>query len=407
MVFKIPKFSISTIFILFPILYFNSCTFEFIKPFSFVLPVVGVCILAWLVFLAKERADINVRNLLPMMVYAFIMCVLLMLGAQSRVSILPTDLRNTLYLLLFMCVFAIYSDERYQNDRSFIVFVWIVDTVISCGYSIYRLIKEPNLSRLLSTGSYHGTNEAISARGIVSFGVIYGLVLIVLVLFFLAVQNKKGRLLNIFLFLLFITLLFFAQFLIAIFLVGAGLIWIIFINNPKNNKNKLLRIICFIIIGIICVFSLPFLFEVLVDSNIFRYEINARLQELLMFFKGENLGDTDLLARFSQYSMSLTAFTSSYGLGKIAIDSVEVGSHSQWLDGLGNYGLLFFLYIFAMFMFCGFVIERLPNKKSKQLYRMLFVIYIMMSLTNTSTWAPITLSLCVIVPFLCLDKVTE
>lgn len=407
MVLRIPKFSISTLFILFPILYFNSCTFEFIKPYSFVLPLVGACILAWLIFLAREGACIDIRNLLPMMAYTFILFVLSMAGLQKRVAILRTDLNNMIYLLLFMCIFAIYSDEKYKNDRSLIVSVWLVDTVISCAYSVYRLYNEPNLSRLLSTGSYHETSEAISARGIASFGVIYGLVLILLALFFLILQNKKHRLANICLFSLFITLLFFAQFLIAICLVGIGVVWILVVNNPKNDQHKFLRFLCLAIIVVVSVFALPFVFRLLINSNILGYEINARLEEILMLFNGESLSGTDISARFIQYTMSIKAFISSYGMGKIAVDTVQVGYHSGWLDGLGNYGLLFLLYIFSLFTYSKFVIDRLPNQKSIQLYRMLFVIYIIMSVTNTSTWAPITLSLCVIVPFLCLDKVSE
>ena len=407
MVLKIPKVSASTFFVLFPVLYFNSCTFEFIKPYSFVLPLVGVFMLAWVLFLAREGATVNVRNLLPMVAYLFILVVLRFGGGLKQVPVLASDLNNTLYILYFMCVFAIYSGEQYKNDRTLIVSVWLVDTVIACGYSIVRLINEPNLSRLLSTGSYHGTNDAVSARGIASFGVIYGLVLIVLVLFFLVLQNKEKRFTRIVLLSLFIILLFLAQFLIAICLVAIGMIWMLFINNPKNSRNNLLRSVCFIVLGAVLLFSLPFLLKIIVDSNIFRYEINARLEELLVLFNGGDLTGTDLFERFSQYTISLTAFVSSYGMGKIIMSDVEVGYHAEWLDGLGNYGLMFLLYIFAIFAYYRLVLERLPIPKAKKLYRMLFVIYVLMSVTNTSTWAPITLSLCVIVPFLCLDRVNE
>lgn len=407
MVLRIPKVSLSTIIVLFPILYYNSCTFEFIKPYSFTLPLVGVFLLTWLVLLAREGATINVRNLLPMVVYAFLLLVLVLMGATKRVEILSSDMNNALYMLIFMCVLGIYSGEQYKNDRTFIVSVWLADTVITCVYSIYRLINEPNLSRLLSTGSYHATEEAVAARGIASFGVIYGLVLIVLAIFYLVLQSKKKRFVNICLFTLFLVLLFLAQFLIAIGLVAIGMIWMLFINNPTNSKNKRIHSICFIILGVVFIFCLPFLLRFLADNDVFGYEIDARLEEIMVLFNGGDLEGTDISARFTQYTMSLKAFFTSYGMGKIAMPAVEVGYHSGWLDGLGNYGILFLLHIAALFAFRSFVLERLPNQKSKQLYRMLFVIYIIMSLTNTSTWAPITLSLCVIVPFVCMDKVSE
>lgn len=407
MVIKIPKVSFSTIFIIIPILYFNSCTFEFIKHFSFVLPIVAVCVLLWFAFLIKERVDMNIHIMAPMIGFVILLGVLFLLTGNNRVPVLMTDLTNTIYLLIFMFVFSVYSDKQYENDRSVILSVWLVDTVISCIYSIYRLIDEPNLSRMLSTGTYHTTEEAIRARGIISFGVIYGLALFLIALFYLIIMKKEKRIVNIILLTLFITALFLAQFLIAIILVAIGFVWIIFINNPSKADNTRLRVLGFIIIGVICILGLPLFISLSTQSQLFGYEINARLEEILLLFKGENLEGTDIMARFSQYFISLSAFVSSFGLGKIAFSSVQVGSHSQWLDGFGNYGIIFALYIVAFFIFRRFVIQRLPNKKSKQLYSLIFAIYVVMSFINTSAWAPITLSLCVIVPFLCLDKVKE
>lgn len=407
MVIKIPKVSFSTIFIIIPILYFNSCTFEFIKHFSFVLPIVAVCVLLWFAFLIKERVDMNIHIMAPMIGFVILLGVLFLLTGNNRVPVLMTDLTNTIYLLIFMFIFSVYSDKQYENDRSVILSIWLVDTVISCIYSIYRLIDEPNLSRMLSTGTYHTTEEAIRARGIISFGVIYGLALFLIALFYLIIMKKEKRIVNIILLTLFITALFLAQFLIAVILAAIGFVWIIFINNPGKADNTRLRVLGFIIIGVICILGLPLFISLSTQFQLFGYEINARLEEILLLFKGENLEGTDILARFSQYFISLSAFVSSFGLGKIAFSSVQVGSHSQWLDGFGNYGIIFALYIVAFFIFRRFMIQRLPNKKSKQLYSLIFAIYVVMSFINTSAWAPITLSLCVIVPFLCLDKVKE
>lgn len=407
MVIKIPKVSFSTIFIIIPILYFNSCTFEFIKHFSFVLPIVAVCVLLWFAFLIKERVDMNIHIMAPMIGFVILLGVLFLLTGNNRVPVLMTDLTNTIYLLIFMFIFSVYSDKQYENDRSVILSIWLVDTVISCIYSIYRLIDEPNLSRMLSTGTYHTTEEAIRARGIISFGVIYGLALFLIALFYLIIMKKEKRIVNIILLTLFITALFLAQFLIAVILAAIGFVWIIFINNPSKADNTRLRVLGFIIIGVICILGLPLFISLSTQFQLFGYEINARLEEILLLFKGENLEGTDILARFSQYFISLSAFVSSFGLGKIAFSSVQVGSHSQWLDGFGNYGIIFALYIVAFFIFRRFMIQRLPNKKSKQLYSLIFAIYVVMSFINTSAWAPITLSLCVIVPFLCLDKVKE
>ena len=407
MVLRIPKISVFTIFAIIPILYFNSCTFEFVKHLPFVLPMVLVCVLIWGLFLLRRGITVRLNKLIPMAVFALVLGALVLMGVQSQVEVLMSDLKNTIYILFFMLVFVVYSDDRYKNDRALIVFICITDIVISGIYSIYRLIEEPTLSRLLSTGSYHSTQAAENARGIVSFGVVYGLVLTLLVLFYLIMKKREYRLLNIILFSLFTAVLFFAQFLIAICLLGIGCSVIFLVNHFEDRKNNRTRFLCFLAILFICICMLPFVFGFILESDLFGDEINARLREILKFFRGENLDGTDLSVRFLQYFISLSAFTASYGMGKMVVNSVTVGIHSQWLDGLGNYGLLYILFIIALFLFHKFVLQIMPDKSSKQIYGIVFIIYVIMSLTNTSTWAPITLSLFVIVPFLCLDKVSE
>lgn len=406
MIFKIPKISKSTIFVIIPILYFNSCTFEFAKQYSFVLPVVLACVLIWFVFLLKEEVNVQIHSILPMVVYTLILGSFILVGGQNRITVLMSDLKNTIYMIFFMLIFIVYSEKKYKNDRAWILFFCVTDIVISGIYSIYRLIEEPNLSRLLSTGSFHRAQEAAQTKGIVSFGVVYGLVLILLVLFYLILQKKKSRLLYIVLFSLFTTVLFFAQFFLAICLLGLGVVLILSWNYFKRGKNGI-RFFIFTVIAIFCIVLLPFLLRIIIENDIFGNEINIRLQEILNFFNGENMEGTDFSARIIQYFMSLSAFVLSYGMGKIVVGSVDVGYHSQWFDGFGNYGLFFILYIIAVVVFRNFIVSKLYSIKAKQLYGLVFCIYCIMSLTNTSTWAPITLSLFVTVPFLCIDKVNE
>lgn len=407
MILKIQKFSLSTIFVLFPLLYFNSCTFEFIKPYAITLPCVLVFLLAWIISVFKEGVHIDVKMIIPIVMYILSLLVLMIFGVQVHSSILLSDISNALYLLIFMFVFIIYSDERRKRDRSVIIFVWFLDTIITCVYSIFKLIESPNLSRLLSTGSYHYSEEAALARGIASYGVIYGLVLVVLSLFYLVLHNTKRRWINISLMVLFITLLILAQFFFAIALVAVGIVWVLLVNNSNNPNQKPYRIIILAILVIVFIIGIPFALRFVADSEILGHELNDRLKEVILFLKNGDISGVDTAARLMQYTRSIRAFFSSYGLGKIVVPSVEVGTHSEWLDGFGNYGVLFLLCLVSLFTFRYLVLKRLPNEKSKQLYKILFVIYVITSLINTSMWAPITLDLCVITPLFCIDRLEE
>ena len=231
MVLRIPKPSISVFFAIIPILYFNSCTFEFIKQYSFVLPVVALSALLWCGFLLRENVTRLVHQVLPMILSLLLFGLMLLFGVQSQISVFTNDISNMMYLTFFMCLFFMYSDDYYENDRKAILFVWLVDTVISSIYSAIRLISDPTLSRLLSTGSYHSTSAASAARGIVSFGVIYGLVFTLIVLFSLIIRKKGNMLLNIVLFVLFTLVLFLAQFTLAILLVGIGILCVLVFSS--------------------------------------------------------------------------------------------------------------------------------------------------------------------------------
>ena len=88
MILKLRKFSFSTILVLFPILYFNSCTFEFIKPYPFTLPLLGVFLVAWILSLAMERVTFNVARILPMAAYEVILLILMLVGTQVHKSVM-------------------------------------------------------------------------------------------------------------------------------------------------------------------------------------------------------------------------------------------------------------------------------------------------------------------------------
>ena len=406
MVNKRLNISLSTIFIIIPIMYFNSCTFEWIKHFSFVLPVVCACALICLFLLSREGVGIDVKYMLPMVGYVAVLVVLFILGGQNQVEILLTDIFNTVYLIFFMFVFLIYSHPKYQKDRMLIIVVCIVDLVVSSIYSIKRLIEDPTLSRLLSTGSYHQTSDAANARGVVSFGVVYGLVLLLLVLFYLIAQRKKNTLMYIGLFGVFTAVLLSAQFTIAIILLVMGMFLTLVVSNYDVKYGKI-SLFVIAIVGILGIIMLPTILEVVIDSELLGYEINTRIQEILDLLHGENLRGSDLSSRLSQYSLSISAFWLSFGMGKIVFDSLDVGGHSQFLDSFGNYGLIFVVFIFALCLFVRFICQKMPTRNAKRLYKMIFLVYVIMSIVNTSAWAPITLNLVVLVPFLCMNMIND
>jgi len=409
MTIKLPQISVSTLFVIVPILYFNSCTAEFIKHETYVLPAVVAFSVMWLlVSLAEGRLfrKNKVKQLLPMGVYICILFVLLFLNMQNKIPVLYSNFLNVFFLLFMMCIFLAYSDSASKNDRIFIVTIWTADTAVSCIYSIYRLVENPYLSRYLSTGSFHQTVEATAARGIISFGGVYALVLVVLVLIYLFINNKNrggccGTLI-----VLFIGMIIRAQFLIAIILLTIGIVIVVFTKN-LNNKNIFRRIMIMVSVSVPMIFLLPTLLDIISDSGLLGYAVVERLNEISMFLRGEQINNTDMFIRFLLYQMSISAFFSSYGMGALWFDSVKSGGHSEILDGLANYGVIYMIFIFALISFYKYILSTMRTKDAKHIYIIIFCIYIAMSFLNTSTWAQMMLALFVIIPFMCMAEVDD
>ncbi len=409
MIVRIPKISLSTLFLIIPIYYFNSCTSEFIKNNYFVMPIVVALIAIWfLIMLAENRLNklSKIKNILLMCIYAFVLFLFIILGKQDRASVLTSNFTNTLFLLFFMCVFIAYSGDDKKNDRRFIVFVWICDTVISCLYSIYRLIDEPYLSRYLSTGSFHQTSAAANAKGIISFAGVYGLVLAVFVLLYLLINDKEKRFRRAVFIGIFLGMIITAQFTLAILLIAIGVVVIIYTNNLSKD-NMLVRGVTIIAITIPIIIILPFLLKSIANSGFFGYEVTHRINEIIAFIYGGKTAGSDLMSRFAQYSKSISVFFSSYGMGAVWFDSLKAGTHSEIFDGFANYGFLYSLFVVALFNFRKYILSIMKNNSAKHIYKIVFAMYILMSCLNTSTWAPMTLILFVIIPFICLNQVGE
>lgn len=406
MILKIHKISASTFFAIIPIYYFNSCTSVFLKQFDFFLPmVIASCFLWFMIIFAERRLNklYKSESLIILGIYLFLLLLLVICGLQNKISVLSSNFTNALYILFFGIVFISYANKENRYNRLLIVTFWIIDTSLSCIYSIYRLIENPMLARLLATGSYHKTIEATSARGVVSYGVVYALSLVIVVFLFLLITKKEKRVLTVALITIFVALIIFAQFTISILMIFLGLLLIISTNN-MSAKNMSLRVTIIIMVSIPVIVLFPYVLEFLVENNVFRYEITARIQEMLMFVSGGAMKGTDMFARFSQYTSSIVAFFTSFGLGKVWFPSIVVGTHSELLDGLANYGVIYVVFIIAFIRLYKGILNKFENPKSKYIYCIVGLIYLVISIVNTSLWAPITLSFFVIIPFICLNE---
>ncbi len=404
------KFSLSTLLVMIPILYFNSCTMGFIKHLSFVLPTVVLATAAWILLYAYEKRKLKLSGILtlvPMLAVIVFLLLLSLFGLGDNITTLKTSLNNDIFIMFFMLVFTAYSDIEYANDRAAIVAIWSLDTIVSSVYTVYRLDNDPFLSRYMSTGSFYEDADLADIGGIISFGGIYGLVLgsVALTAFICADKNKRAS--RVLVLVVYCTLIVKAQFMLSIILLFAGILYVVLTNYYKkqNSVKRAAAVVAVIMVAAALPLLLPSLFKLIIDTGFFGEAVNQRLEEMrLLFLGGQLSAETDIMIRAEKYLTSITAFRKSFGMGALWNKSVTAGGHSEILDGFANYGILFVFFIFAVLCFGKYIRSKLSGKAAK-IYRTVFNFYIIMSLLNTSAWAQTMLVLIVIIPFMCLNEV--
>lgn len=402
------KISLSTIFSIVPILYFNSCTLGFIKRFSFVLPVVLALTAAWIVVAIREKRTIE-GVALKSFFYIFVVILFLFgisfLGIAGNISNLQTAFKNTVFIPFFMAVFVIYADNNHKNDRIFILSVWLLDTIICCVYSIIRLAEDPLLSRLLSTGSFLQTSEGEAAVGVISFGGVYGLVLVSIAVMAFLHQRKKKRLFYSLIFTIFLITIIEAQFMLSIILLIVGIVCILLTDSLA--KRKVIGALLLLVGAIAILLFSPILIELLIKSGFLGEAVNERLEDIRLLLMGNQMKETtDIMLRFNRYWTSISAFLSSFGMGALWNKSLSSGGHSQILDGFANYGVGYLVFIVAIASFYKYICSKLSGDALRT-YKIVFWIYIAISFLNTSIWAQIMQVLFVIIPFFCMDKLNS
>ena len=405
----IPKIHASTLLVIIPVLYFNSCTIGFITDNPIVKPIVILLWAAWLLMsiLEDKEFDQNAgKCLLLMGAWLTILFLFSIFGMGIRITSLSVAMNNVLFIIIFMVFFVKYSKPKYYNDRQIIVQCWTVDTLVSSIYSIYKLEESPYLSRYLSTGSFHLSEAAKEAKGVISFGGVYGLVMVLTALFFLYINNKEKRTGRAILIICFLIFVFKAQFTMAIIFLMFGIVCVVFNRLPsKKRKAIILAALCLVPLFVF----VPDVLSAIAKSSFFGDAVSQRLNELSQLLTGDLIvtQNTDIILRLEKYTQSIDSIKHSYGLGAIFDSSATSGGHSELLDGFASYGIIYVLFVIATVSFYRYVVTQMRSSKAKRIYKIVFGVFILISTFNTSTWAPMMQVLFVIIPFLCMNECDE
>ncbi len=389
---------LSAIVAVFAILYCNAGVTGFIKGSVFVTLFAYGAVLLWFILAMRNDGKMFQKFLkvsFPIICFlGFLMLVSVF--ASGLVLRATTQLtKNLLFLLVFIAMQIYYCVPHRRKGRRFILGCWFIDIAISCGYTIYRLIENPMLSRILAVGESRNEylDASVSTAGVLGYGSIYGLVFLLFALV-CVVKNTKRRKITLVLFmLLFAYTVIQAQFFIAFCLMLIGLC--IAILGEQKTLYIVLAVLC-ILTGIFFVWNaLP----QIISSGILPPMISNRLQ----IFLEQSAESAIAGGRIKVYIQSIEAIGKSFGLGAVFFDNITPGGHSEIMDLIAYYGIFFgSLFIYGVQCARKNILQCIPAY-SKKNYNIVWLMYLLMSFLNPSAMCNLTLSIFIIIPLIYLE----
>lgn len=311
------------------------------------------------------------------------------------------------YLLNYIRIgFSILMFDYYMelNDYKVIkklTLVSIALIVFVCITTIKVLSTNKDAARILATGR---EDLAQNLHGIIgTYGFIYSLVFICIVILGCFVDGtiKKNKVLWILILGLLLITIFEASFMIAIILLAAISLLMIFKVNKFSHFLFL-----FLLMVIFIELCLPFISDGLIflANSVESQSMSMRFNELNQFIIDGNVGGTvDMGIRFNLYMISIKSFISSPLIGVGGFYGYDtryfgIGGHSGFLDEIARYGILGTVSLFIGLIENMKYIYKKFDKKQKNIYMKCTVAFFSLGFINTILFVPIIVVVFFVVP---------
>lgn len=382
------------------VLYCNGGMLGFFKGSSLVTVLIYGALALWFALvLIRERAFMTKYVSICFAVLTFFVFLNLFMfilnpstmGAMSRMR------KNIMFLLMFVAIFIYYSAPKRQVGRKMILYTWIIDTVLTSIYTIYRLIEMPTLSRILATENPESHLESGSSlAGIFGFGSIYGLLFVVTAITGLIPKVKPVyKIVMICCAVLFVYTVIQAQFFIASVLCAIGIIMGMLLSG-KTTLRKTIIYLTFLPVGVLILYiAVKEILPSLAYSNALPQFISDRL---ILFLNGISMEELLGTSRGVVYLKSFSAIAQSYGIGIMFMKNTSTGGHSEILDLIAIYGApLAALLIYGIWQIKKFISRFVPEELTYN-YNIVWILFLLMGIFNTALWCQTTVSVFLIIP---------
>lgn len=315
-------------------------------------------------------------------------------------------------LIVLFYMYCYYRNNK--KDDSLILKSSIFYFILMASYTLLELKKNPYISRLLANGDKVFKADFLSPLT-AGYTEIYYLVFFVISAFGAALIYKKRNFRYFYALLIALLLFLFirAQYTIAILLVLLGTalawftryrnksVWLVFVNM------FFIILLMFLIFGTDSLAEFVYLVSDMIPDGILK---NRVIQIGDLFYSGNPMmqGRNGAVVRFQLYSKSWNTFLSNFffGVGDSEMALALVGGHSTFIDRLARYGIFGGgLYIISR-IYILILVRKTISDRWKRLYSINMVIFLLLSILNTSNRNSFLMMLIVILPlfFECIEE---
>lgn len=335
------------------VLYINNAIFGFIKDITILNALCLLCMFLWIVIASKESGFQHTcfNTCTPLIIYTVFLIVAYFLTGANMGTGLWQNLRNAVFSLIcaFLCLYILPQDD--VTKRKVLKFL-LANILLGCIYTLYRIQENPLLPRILAKGSetvetYLGGN--VSTAGIITYGGIYGMALIIpSFLFWISQKQGQNKLIPIIISIIIIATIFQAQFAIALIFVIVGAVLYLFLCGGQSKSRYILSGI-FVFAALIIAVNWDNILSVIYSTNILPSALQQKVHELLIYSGGGNLTGTNLYSRSTYYAQSFKAIAQNNFVGKIFSNNASGAGHSEWEDMAANYGIIAPMLVYFFF----------------------------------------------------------
>ena len=360
-------------------------------------------IILWLILAINDDKKIFKEYFLSnkkmvILIYLWMMVSFVLYILQNK-FMTSYEIKNIFRIAMNLLIFGYYL--YYEDKKKLTIFLNIsLIIILMIGINtIINLIKNPNLSRILSTANPEKYYDYVKVRFIGSFGFAYGLVFIIFSIIGSKIFNNgtKNKIIYIISVLILILTVIYEQFTISIILLGIAICLHIF--RAYNIKRLLLSALIFSLIFALFLPSLNKILKITAE-NIKHESISQRIYEISSFMESNNLEQTiDFKSRIEKYTCSIRTFLNDpLGLEK----EKEIGGHSELLDEYAKYGLIIASLTTLVFISYMKFINRniLTQKNTRNIWFINEIVYLIYATINTSMFIITSTMIFFIVPLI-------